>query len=333
MITIAQLQKAETGKYQESATAWKNWADAALEHAGYVNDNVSAHITTPHWSGMTSALARDKVGEVHANITASATRLRHVETVLTEAGEAFGEAKKALDTAMGKVTGEGFVIKPDVSSANTENTEVTVPEKMYEGRSTPSQNQLDNLANGLETDIRAALYRADRADSGVTYALNHLGPPGGNDDGGNGKNGKNGNGYTPTGSSDAPMPPGPGAPAASGQVKDWIDQALKLLQANGVDISGIDPNDIATIIQYESGGNPNAINNWDSNAAAGTPSMGLMQTIGPTFNSNALPGHTSVYNPVDNIAAGVQYALHRYGSISNVPGIRNLHSGGHYVGY
>ena len=46
----------------------------------------------------------------------------------------------------------------------------------------------------------------------------------------------------------------------------------------------MNPNDIWMIIQHESGGNPNAINNWDSNAAAGMPSKGLMQTIDPTFN-------------------------------------------------
>lgn len=33
------------------------------------------------------------------------------------------------------------------------------------------------------------------------------------------------------------------------------------------------------IILKESNGNPNAINNWDSNAAAGNPSEGLMQVI------------------------------------------------------
>jgi SLT domain-containing protein len=59
-----------------------------------------------------------------------------------------------------------------------------------------------------------------------------------------------------------------------------------------------------------------------------------MQTIDPTFNSYAVAGHGNVWNPVDNILAGTNYALHRYGSLSNVPGIRNMltHSGG-YVGY
>lgn len=41
----------------------------------------------------------------------------------------------------------------------------------------------------------------------------------------------------------------------------------------------------AAIIWRESNGNASAVNNWDSNAAAGTPSVGLMQIIEPTAKS------------------------------------------------
>jgi hypothetical protein len=71
----------------------------------------------------------------------------------------------------------------------------------------------------------------------------------------------------------------------------------------------------------------------NSNAAAGHPSKGLMQTIDSTFNSYKLAGHDNIYNPVDNIVAGVRYALSRYGSIGHVPGIVAVHSGRAYVGY
>lgn len=120
---------------------------------------------------------------------------------------------------------------------------------------------------------------------------------------------------------------------ASGSVKSWIEQAVSLLEAHGVPASLMNANDIATIIQHESGGNPSAVNNWDSNAAAGDPSKGLMQTISSTFNSYALPGHGDIFNPIDNIIAGVRYAISRYGSTSNVPGIVSLARGGSYVGY
>ena len=58
-----------------------------------------------------------------------------------------------------------------------------------------------------------------------------------------------------------------------------------------------------------------------------------MQTIQPTFNAYALPGHGNIYNPVDNIIAGVRYALARYGSLDNVPGVVAVHNGQQYVGY
>jgi LysM repeat protein len=118
-----------------------------------------------------------------------------------------------------------------------------------------------------------------------------------------------------------------------GQVGAWIAQAQGILERAGVPLSKMNASDIALIIRYESGGNPNAQNNWDSNAKAGHPSIGLMQTIGPTFNRWKLPGHNNIRNPIDNIIAGVRYAIARYGSISNVPGVRNVHRGGHYVGY
>lgn len=73
------------------------------------------------------------------------------------------------------------------------------------------------------------------------------------------------------------------------------------------------------LIGRESSWNPNAINLTDSNARAGHPSQGLMQTIPSTFNAHrnaSLPG--GITDPVANIAAGVNYILSRYHDISNV---------------
>jgi hypothetical protein len=67
-------------------------------------------------------------------------------------------------------------------------------------------------------------------------------------------------------------------------------------------------------IQTESGGNPNAINLWDSNARAGNPSRGLLQTTGTTFSQYHVPGTAfNIYDPLANIAAAINYAVHRYG--------------------
>lgn len=126
---------------------------------------------------------------------------------------------------------------------------------------------------------------------------------------------------------------GPPRAMPAGRQGQWINEALRILARNGYDISQIDPGAIATIIAHESSGNPHAINLWDSNAAAGHPSKGIMQTIDSTFNAHALPGHRDIWNPVDNIIAGVRYSIDRYGSVGNVPGVANLSSGQGYVGY
>lgn len=73
-----------------------------------------------------------------------------------------------------------------------------------------------------------------------------------------------------------------------------------------------------TLITRESGWNPGAVNNWDSNAAAGNSSRGLAQVIPTTFNAHKVPGHDNIYAPVDNVAAAINYIKSRYGTIENV---------------
>lgn len=116
--------------------------------------------------------------------------------------------------------------------------------------------------------------------------------------------------------------------AVGGNVNSWLAEALK---ATGQDASVLPY--LATIVQHESSGNPAAINNWDSNAKAGHPSKGLMQTIDSTFNKYAAEGHKDIWNPVDNAIAAINYAVARYGSLGNVPGIKSLANGGKYIGY
>ncbi|GLZ51152.1 transglycosylase SLT domain-containing protein [Actinomycetospora sp. NBRC 106378] len=128
-------------------------------------------------------------------------------------------------------------------------------------------------------------------------------------------------------------PTGTAPSSGRGGVQDWIRQATAILAENGVDPDKMKADDIATIIDHESGGDPDAVNNWDSNADKGTPSKGLMQTIGPTFEANKLPGHDDITDPVDNIIAAVRYAIRRYGSVSEVPGVEAVARGDSYVGY
>lgn len=117
------------------------------------------------------------------------------------------------------------------------------------------------------------------------------------------------------------------------RVSRWIARAIEVMRHKDVPVKWSDHDEIRTVIEKESSGNPRAINLWDSNAAAGHPSKGLMQTIGPTFRSYKLPGHGDIYDPVDNIIAGVRYTLDRYGGFAGHPGLGSLSAGGDYQGY
>ncbi|MFI7678567.1 transglycosylase SLT domain-containing protein [Actinophytocola sp. NPDC049390] len=97
-------------------------------------------------------------------------------------------------------------------------------------------------------------------------------------------------------------------------VQRWAPLVLQVLRMLGQS-SGLLPNVLRRMNQ-ESGGNPRAINLWDSNARKGTPSIGLMQTIGPTFAAYAGPFRSrGIYDPLANIYAGLNYAINRYGSL------------------
>jgi len=95
-------------------------------------------------------------------------------------------------------------------------------------------------------------------------------------------------------------------------VQQWagtVMQALSMLHLP-VGLTG----QVLYQMQTESGGNPNAINNWDINAQQGDPSRGLLQVIGATFAAFHVPGTSgNIYDPLANIAAAINYALHRYG--------------------
>lgn len=87
-------------------------------------------------------------------------------------------------------------------------------------------------------------------------------------------------------------------------------------------------------IQIESGGDPEAINNWDINAQNGTPSIGLIQVIKPTFDAYMdarYPGGQA--DPAPNIAAAFNYVDDEYGGASNIwPKVNGYKDGGQYRG-
>jgi hypothetical protein len=112
-----------------------------------------------------------------------------------------------------------------------------------------------------------------------------------------------------------------GGQSLGGGVSRWAPVILAALGMLGQSSSWLGA--VESRMGRESGGNPAIVNTWDSNWLAGTPSVGLMQVIGPTFAAyagqfaNTGPFEYGVsINPLANTYAGLNYALHRYGSLS-----------------
>ncbi|WP_301128932.1 transglycosylase SLT domain-containing protein [Streptomyces cacaoi] len=108
----------------------------------------------------------------------------------------------------------------------------------------------------------------------------------------------------------------PAKPAYPNNLDGWIREAMSIMKQHGIPGSyeGIHRN-----IIRESGGNPNAVNNWDINARNGVPSKGLLQVIQPTFDTYHVEGTPdNLLDPVANIVAACNYAADRYGSMDNV---------------
>lgn len=108
----------------------------------------------------------------------------------------------------------------------------------------------------------------------------------------------------------------------------WINEAISVLGQHGYSVSY---NAIYQTAMNESSGNPSAQNNSDSNAAAGNPSEGLMQTTQTTFDAYALPGYGNIWDPVSNIIAAAIYAQDTYGGLDVV--VANRCGGSCWYGY
>ncbi|WP_046870659.1 phage tail tape measure protein [Pediococcus damnosus] len=120
-------------------------------------------------------------------------------------------------------------------------------------------------------------------------------------------------------------------PGGSG-VQRWKPDVIKALKKNGFEASASQVSAWMRVIARESNGNPKAINNWDSNARAGHPSKGLVQTIDSTFDAYRFPGHNQIYNGFDDLLAGIHYMKAKYGSgpsaFARVSGSEGYENGG-----
>ena len=99
-------------------------------------------------------------------------------------------------------------------------------------------------------------------------------------------------------------------------VTQWLPTVVRALKMEG-QYSALNVARTLFQMKTESGGNPKAINLWDSNAKKGIPSKGLMQVIDPTFKAYARSGfNKNIYDPLSNILASVRYAVARYGTLA-----------------
>lgn len=130
-----------------------------------------------------------------------------------------------------------------------------------------------------------------------------------------------------------PMTYGASAGNPSGHsVNRWRPYVARALKANGFAATDSQVAAWMKVIRRESNGDPSVINTWDSNARMGMPSMGLVQTIRPTFDAYKFRGHNNPLNGYDDLLAGIHYMKAKYGSGSNafatVSGPMGYDSGG-----
>lgn len=117
---------------------------------------------------------------------------------------------------------------------------------------------------------------------------------------------------------------------AGAGVEQWRPTFAAVLSALGMPASWLGLG--LAQMQSESGGNPRAINNWDSNAAKGIPSKGLMQVIDPTFQSYRSGLYpNNIWDPSANIAAALRYLVARYGGPEGVWGEGHGYADGGWV--
>ncbi|MFG2077415.1 WXG100 family type VII secretion target [Nonomuraea maritima] len=336
------------GDIDDLARAWRSVAGEIEEFAG----GMSAAVRTVDdaWRGRSAQqfvtyMGRygAAAGSLRAALTGSAAALESAASALREARTEIAAICRDLDTSLANYRRRFYADQPDATEADLR---PGLARLVGQAR-TAAQEWVDSADEAVTkakntvkrfVDEHGPTFRAipDVSRQEFTPApgrrIEWLREPGYQERGGvpatTALSGAHAPSYGPSG-----PPPAGGGPAPTEQVRKWIEEAVAILARHGVPVSKMDPDDIWTIVRHESGGNPHAINNWDSNAAQGTPSKGLMQTIDPTFNAHALPGHRDIYDPVDNIIAGVRYAISRYGSVANVPGVVNTRQGLGYVGY
>ncbi|NKQ55922.1 transglycosylase SLT domain-containing protein [Amycolatopsis sp. K13G38] len=360
-----QVEKVRPADIQGVADQFRQASKDSADHSAALR-NATAVLGGGTWTGPQADAFFDyvkKIGDagqkVNDHLDEVANELGNLQSFLDRTQK---EVQQLRDDAHTKIDGmnqqaqaAADAAQAQVDAANSKQEGATMPAKMPDAIiaenlqattavANDANSQIGDKLNAANQEIQRVMGLVQQDVQGGYDSVPPLGTApssmkstgglhGGGSGGGGGGGGSHGGGGGGGGAGGLGSSGGPPSGQPPGNVQQWIEQAIKELQAAGVNVTDADIKNIWAIIEHESGGNPNAINLWDSNAQAGHPSKGLMQCIDSTFNANKLPGHDDIYNPVDNIIAGVRYTIGRYGSIANTPGLASMAHGGGYVGY
>lgn len=313
---MANVTKAGT-----SMTDGLNGAAADLEAAAAALETAKTQLTTICENVLSRARqARQKLHGQPQEDVDSVIRSYCAEGA-SDAKPVISQAESAVNAAAGTLKGRPGALAPKFSSIEDPNTQsfTPAPGKPIEWAATPPPDDSTKQSSS-DTPPQQQHQPAPSQHQGGG------GGGGGGSESGGGGGGGGGGGMGSSGGPPSGSPP-------PGNVQEWIKEAIKILQENGIPVTDDNIDEIWKIIEKESSGNPHAINLWDSNYQAGHPSKGLMQCIDSTFNAHKLPGHDDIWNPVDNIIAGVRYTFSRYGGFEGHPGLKAMAHGGGYQGY
>lgn len=218
----------------------------------------------------------------------------------------------------GEILGEGLLDAFGLSSSilsggNVYNKAVTDSIKeseAAEARRNPKKKKKRKGSSGSSSDGDYGDYGDDEGGSGFDSTWDELTRGGESGSGGDVRNWPQ------------QWDPGQGA-------EQWRDLMAAVFQFGGFPMSNLQIG--IEQMQDESGGNPNAINNSDSNAAAGTPSIGLLQVIKPTFEAYRSGDlKDDQRDPAASIYAGTNYAINRYSP--DLSGVWGSGAGGYAAG-
>lgn len=122
--------------------------------------------------------------------------------------------------------------------------------------------------------------------------------------------------------------------SGGGDVDQWITDGFKF--GNAFDDTAANHAAMKSRVMQESGGNPEAVNDWDINAQNGTPSKGLVQIIETTweawrkkYGADAGPFDDNWDNPVKSVAVSSRYMKGEYGEVVGANG--QGYRGGGYI--